>query len=608
MGIAYRPEIDGLRAIAVLAVVSFHAGLGGAGFVGVDVFFVISGYLITALLLREWRTTQAIDLADFYARRVRRIFPAAAVVVLVVLGLSALLLAPDQQAHTSLSAGAALVFGANVFFQITSGGYFDGVAEEMPLLHLWSLSVEEQFYFLWPALLILVLRYRPQWLLPVMAGLGIASFVLAELLLASGTDAAFYQMPARFWELAAGGMIAAMPPRVLPRWVATAGLLLTLAACVWPLGHFPGVGAVPAVLGASMLIAAVHGGGSHALLRSRPMVGIGLISYSLYLWHWPLLAFYRATWVGEGSLQVRLILCAAAVLLAIASYRYVEQPFRRMRWPKGRTVAIGGALSASLAVAACSHGLQTQRQIAAPEMPPRTCHSMYTDAVTPKCVPVDGTRVGIWGDSMAYAWTPMAWQADAKGAAFSRDSCGPFVGYLPAPGDVLPKHQRCHEFNELVAAHAGELDTVILVARWKSYGSLDPLAATLHRLAKVRRVVILGPTPEMRESGPRCINEGMLEQCSIPRAAFDAEAEPLLVKLRDLAAPHANVEVVDLAGYFCTGATCPSVKGGVPLYWDTHHVSTTAVRAFRMLPEAAPASVKFAAPPSRANGSTVPPP
>src|SRR5688500_1118300 len=144
MGIAYRPEIDGLRAIAVLSVVAYHAGLGGAGFVGVDVFFVISGYLITALLLREHGKHGRIDLLDFYARRVRRIFPAAAVVVLVVLGLSALFLGPAQQAQTSLSAGSALVFGANVFFQFTSGGYFDGAAEEMPLLHLWSLSVEEQ--------------------------------------------------------------------------------------------------------------------------------------------------------------------------------------------------------------------------------------------------------------------------------------------------------------------------------------------------------------------------------------------------------------------------------------------------------------------------------
>src|SRR5262245_9339478 len=152
MGIQYRPAIDGLRAIAVSSVVLFHAGIGKAGFVGVDIFFVISGYLITALLLAEQRDSGRIDLLAFYARRVRRIVPAAALVVVCVLIASALLSTFDEQAQTARSAGAALVFAANVFFEYSTGGYWDGAAEQMPLLHLWSLSVEEQFYLLWPAL------------------------------------------------------------------------------------------------------------------------------------------------------------------------------------------------------------------------------------------------------------------------------------------------------------------------------------------------------------------------------------------------------------------------------------------------------------------------
>lgn len=384
----YRAEIDGLRAIAVLAVVLYHAGVGNAGFVGVDVFFVISGYLITFLLLREWRSMQVIDVLAFYARRVRRIFPAAAAVVVAVLAASTLLLSITPQVHTSLSAGAALVFGANVFFQFTSGGYFDGRAEEMPLLHLWSLSVEEQFYFLWPALLILVLRYKPRQLLPILVGLGLASFACAEVLMRVDPSAAFYQMPARFWELAAGGIIAVLPVRALPRYTIHAGILLTLAACVWPLGHFPGIGALPAVAGAATVIAAVHGGATNGFLRSRAMVGVGLISYSLYLWHWPLLAFYRATSIGEGNTQTRLMLCGAAVLLAIASYRYIEQPFRRLRTPKGRTIAAGAAVSLSLAMAACTYGLQAQRdQAKAPDNPlamaaERDCRPTGSDATT----------------------------------------------------------------------------------------------------------------------------------------------------------------------------------------------------------------------------------
>lgn len=562
MGIAYRPEIDGLRAIAVLAVVLYHAGFGGAGFVGVDVFFVISGYLITSLLLSEYRRTQAIDWMAFYARRVRRIFPAAAVVVLVALAASALLLSPAQQSHTSLSAGSALVFGANLFFQFTSGGYFDGNAEEMPLLHLWSLSVEEQFYFLWPALLIVVLRYR--WLLRAIVGLGLASFLLTEWLIAQGTDAAFYQMPARFWELAAGGLIAALPARAMPRYAVPGGILLTLASCAAPFGHFPGVGALPAVAGACLVIAAVHGGATNTFLRSRPMVGVGLISYSLYLWHWPLLAFYRAS-DGNGP-QVRLILCGVAVLLAIASHRYVERPFRKMRWPKGRTVVIGGALSASLALAACTYGLQTRGD--PPDMPPRICHSMATEGASLKCPPVEQTRIVIWGDSMAYAWSPLAWDADPKASAFTRDACPPFVGFLP---DDTKASAKCQDYNAIAVERAKSRDTVILVARWAVHftkpGSEQGLRDTLASLSGVRRVVILGPTPEV----------GMA--AGIPRAAFYIAP---LTTLQTIAADYPNVEVRDMADHFCTTTECPLVKEGVALYWDQYHVSSTAVRMFKL--------------------------
>lgn len=229
MGIKYRPEIDGLRAIAVLAVVLFHAGIGSAGFVGVDVFFVISGYLITSILISEPK----IDLVAFYARRVRRIFPAAAVVVLAVLAFAWLLPGADAPQQAAKSAGAALVFGANVFFEFTTGGYWDTASDEMPLLHLWSLSVEEQFYFVWPALLMFT-RSRN-----VIAGLAVASFVLAEYWMATNPEAAFFRMPARFWELAVGGLIACAPRVRLSSLMGIAGVVLTLVSCAIDLPRFP---------------------------------------------------------------------------------------------------------------------------------------------------------------------------------------------------------------------------------------------------------------------------------------------------------------------------------------------------------------------------------
>jgi peptidoglycan/LPS O-acetylase OafA/YrhL len=555
MGIQYRPEIDGLRAIAVLAVVAFHAGIGGAGFVGVDVFFVISGYLITSLLLQEHASTGSIDLLAFYARRVRRIFPAAAVVVVATLCASWVLLDPLAQAQAATSAGAALVFGANVFFQLTTGGYWDGASEEMPLLHLWSLSVEEQFYLLWPALLIFTRSRR------TMLALTLLSFGLAEFWIARGSDAAFFQMPARFWELAIGGLIAASPARALPRLLGPVGVVVTLAACVFPVGHFPGYGALPAVLGACAVIAAVHGGARIPLLASRPMVGVGLISYSLYLWHWPLLALYRAT--GGEALRLKLVLCGVAVLLAVASYRYVEQPFRKMRFGSGRTVATGAALSAVLAIVAVNvvHPLDAPARIAI-DRPDAKCRYLAMDTEFPKCPDPKGATVAVWGDSMAYSWMPAAGNA----INYTRDACRPF----DTQGD-------CGVFNARVLQRIQGVDTIILAGWWIKYmPELDPV---LDKLQHTHRIVIVGPTPLLRTPVPKCLRGA--PDCAITRAEFDARARPIFAKLRALQAHYPNVEVLDVTDQFCTASECPPVLDGVPLYWDTHHVSAQKARLIK---------------------------
>lgn len=578
MGLTYRREIDGLRAIAVLAVVLFHAGLGGAGYVGVDVFFVISGYLITALLLDEHRATGRIDLLAFYARRVRRIFPAAALVVLVVLALSWTMPPSDARADLAQSAGAALLFVANVFFEFHTGGYWDAASDAMPLLHLWSLSVEEQFYLLWP-LLLLFTRSRK-----VFFALAIASLVLAEYWIARNPEAAFFRMPARFWELAVGGLIATLPRTPLPRWSATAGVVVTLAACVVPLAQFPGIGALPAVAGAALVIAAVHGGATNAFLASRPMVGVGLISYSLYLWHWPLLAMYRDSVVGEGTLAMRLALCAIAVMLSCASYRYVEQPFRKLRVRSGRTVLAGATISVVLASVVLLVGMRAPdlREDPFPlatqaerDLPPLGCSYNVNDTAFPKC-PITA-RNAVWGDSLAYAWRPYA-ESLGPLADFSRQACEPYLGWLPA--DPKPAELKCRDYNTHVVQALRGMDTVVIVARWKP-DRIGAFRASLAAVAPhVRRVIVLGPTPELPERVPACLRGGHPEACAISRAAFEAKAAPLRAELRAAAAAFGNVEVIDPIDQFCTAATCPPVLHGVPLYVDTYHVSSTSVRAF----------------------------
>ena len=566
MGIQYRREIDGLRAIAVLAVVLFHAGIGTAGFVGVDIFFVISGYLITSLLLQE-REAGRIDLLAFYARRVRRIVPAAAVVTLCVLIASFWWLAPEAQRHTARSAGAALAFVANVFFQFTTGGYWDAASDEMPLLHLWSLSVEEQFYLLWPALLVFTRSRRVVFVLALVS-LGIAEFWIAR-----DSDAAFFQVFSRFWELAAGGLIAASPVRALPRRTGQLGLVVTIFACVVASGHFPGLGALPAVMGAALIIAWIHCGGTHRFLASKPMVALGLVSYSFYLWHWPLLAFYRAN--GGDALGMRLALCAVALVLASLSYRYIEQPFRKMRWPAGRTVVLGASLSAVVAAGAVAIGLRALPALRAADPSveataariehdrmPHDCEYDPGDTL-PKCPDPSGATEAIWGDSMALA---LSAGLPGRTLRYTAHGCPPAMGFAKAG---------CAPQNDAVVPRIRGARTIYIAALWSDYPGID-LAPTFERLKDVPAVVVIGPSPRLRTAVPRCLRMGA--ECTRTREEFDEQAKPILASLRKQAAAYRNVQVVDVSDDYCTDEACPPILDGVGLYWDTHHPTMSQAR------------------------------
>jgi peptidoglycan/LPS O-acetylase OafA/YrhL len=571
----YRREIDGLRAVAVSAVVLYHAGFGPrAGFVGVDVFFVISGYLITALLLREKSHTGRIDLADFYARRVRRIFPAAALVLLAVLAMVPIL-PPSARQGVIESAAAASLFGANVYFHLATSGYFTGDAGQLPLLHLWSLSVEEQFYLLWPALLMLGAGRR------TFAMIAVASFALCEWLLIGHLSAAFYEMPARAWEMATGALIAASRPRALPRWAPWAGLCAVLAACVVPLPHFPGAGALPAVAGAALVLWAIHGGATSALLASRPFVGLGLISYSLYLWHWPLLAIDRLLRVGPSPWGTRAGIVALSGLLAFASYRYIETPLRKPWATSRRTVAAGFTVMAALACGAWAW---------------RVPEPVKAPVVVIRCIPFaeNGSRVQrpscfgkerkvvLWGDSYAHAWTPLA---EAVGerlhvpvTTWALDGCPPIVGVkrgLRSEGEA----EACRAWNAraLTYLQTNGADTLVLAARWQKFLPAGDLAATLKAVAPhVRRILIVGPTPTLTDEPTKC--QALGSDCAVQRADFDANAAAAWATLRPLEA--ANVRIVDPAGWLCGPETCPGIRDGQALYSDTIHVSNAAAKTY----------------------------
>jgi peptidoglycan/LPS O-acetylase OafA/YrhL len=605
----YRREIDGLRAIAVLAVVFYHAtGVPRSGFVGVDIFFVISGYLITGILLSEYRAAGRIDIAAFYARRVRRIFPAFLALTVATLIVSGVLLSSDQIASATYSAASALLFVANMYFQSSTGGYFASRAEETPLLHLWSLSVEEQFYLVWPALLLALLRWRPRLLPLVLASCAIASVALCEWLLRINPQAAFYQMPARFWELALGGMVSLMPVSARRRQMrlVTPALLCVMTFCFIPLGHFPGIGAMPVVVTSALLLCAVHRGDDLGIagqfLRSSPMVGIGLVSYSFYLWHWPMLAIYRATSIGQGSVSIRLFLCTIALLWAVASYRYIEQPFRRAGWPSKRVLV--GAVTVSLVTVSASLGYESYRQHHAGndnplalqvenDRPPTqgACRARLYSAVPMQenCETIGGQRVNVvlWGDSMAYAWEPLS---DALGSQrnqpamdYSRAGCGPFL--ISSKDHLYPWDDKCLEWNKEVTERIKQVDTVILAAFWPTYSTREGelaslLRDTLIRLRDVPNIIILGPTPVMRDSVGRCIRVGNPDACAISRNAYDVQARSITLELKKAASGMRNVSIIDMGDFFCNAGRCPPMKDGYWLYWDSHHVSYRAAIAF----------------------------
>lgn len=336
----YRPEIDGLRAIAIIPVVLFHAGLPAfqGGFVGVDIFFVISGYLITRLLLVDLAEGR-FSILGFYERRARRILPALFVVTLCCVPFAWMWMLPSQMAKFGDSMAAVAGFASNILFW-RQDGYFDEAAEFKPLLHTWSLAVEEQFYILFPLMLFLIYKVRERGVAGAIAIAATISFLLCEWGSHVAPVATFYLAPTRAWELLAGTLCAFAPAGSMKRKndvLAAAGLV----AVIWAMTRldgsvrYPGAYTLVPVAGTMLIIQFAQTGSAVARLLSLPMlVWVGLISYSVYLWHQPLFAFARLATPGEPATFVLFGLALASFGLGYLSWRFVEQPFRRAnhRW------------------------------------------------------------------------------------------------------------------------------------------------------------------------------------------------------------------------------------------------------------------------------------
>ncbi|WP_180862813.1 acyltransferase family protein [Cupriavidus pauculus] len=355
----YRPDIDGMRALAILAVVGFHAfpGLLPGGFAGVDIFFVISGYLITRHILKDIEDGRY-STARFYAKRVKRIFPALIAVLAASAALGWLILTPEE--YESL--GRHMIAGAGFFANIQNwkeSGYFDRAADTKPLLHLWSLGVEEQFYIVWPLILTVLSRKRG-WLGKGMVALIVLSLAFSMVTVYRDVTADFYSPLTRFWELALGALLAhvtlrrpafAAAHRRLLAWIGAA-LILAAVAGLRPEFAFPGAWALLPTVGVALLIlSGTKAPFNRHILAARPVVWIGLISYPLYLWHWPLFALARILHGATPTAEARIWAIAASIALAWATWRFIERPVRNSRGT-GAEWVIGGLCLAMVAIIA----------------------------------------------------------------------------------------------------------------------------------------------------------------------------------------------------------------------------------------------------------------
>ncbi|MET0179880.1 MAG: acyltransferase family protein [Novosphingobium sp.] len=504
----YRREIDGLRALAVVPVVLFHGGIEvfSGGYVGVDVFFVISGFLITGILLEDVARGR-FSIASFYARRARRILPALLVVLLASAVAAWIVLLPDELRGFSRSVVAVLGFCSNVLFW-REQGYFTDAAELKPLLHTWSLAVEEQFYLAFPLVVFVLARYRRRTAVAVLAAMTGASFVACEVAAVRWPTANFYLAPTRAWELLAGALCAYLTlGKAVSRGEALPllGLGLILAGIFWLSAStpFPSRFALLPV-GGTVLILLFAGPRTLVgrLLGLAPLVGIGLVSYSLYLWHQPLYAFARLASPYPLAPSQTALLALAALGLAIVSWRFVEKPFRRPGEAGEARRAVRLAVLATVPLVALGvYGEATDgtpgrlRRSDDPGVTalaasanesatfPAACREHGNDAIRGPCwlVRAGGASrpVAMFGDSHALALSPgFAAAGSGRGVAVlfaASGGCPPLLGAFVFNGNGPAA--RCPELarRQFAAAIRQRVEAVYLVGRWSLYTDGDPL-------------------------------------------------------------------------------------------------------------------------------------
>lgn len=616
----YRPDIDGLRALAVIPVILFHFDIAGfhGGFVGVDVFFVISGYLITALIYKEV-LSNSFSFRDFYERRARRLLPAAFLVVFCCCIAGWILFTPDDYKAFGKSLLAVTLISSNILF-MQEAGYFDLPSLVKPLLHTWSLAVEEQFYLFFPPLLLLVMWKFKRYLPHLISGLFLISLGISIVSVEYFPSFAFYMLPARAWELLLGAMLAlGMFPEIRARWlnrvVGIAGVIMILLAIVFfsEKTVFPGIAALVPCIGAVFIIWSGMQEKNVAgyILSWRPFVFIGLISYSLYLWHWPLRVFSQYYAGRDLYLTEKVFLIFLTVLLSYLTWLLVEQPVRRKRlFPVPKqvfqyTIVAGAAflffghlvdrfkgVPSRLPEPARSYAMSVWEK-----NPDRQrCHRRNPSLIAQKdfCILGDKKQGApdfiVWGDSHADMLMPMLKKlAEEKGVYgwyASYSGCKPF---LRTGSDK--KNKGCYEFNKAMHKVLEEtnIKNVILAGYWwptvknsLKYGGQNnqssELKETLRELSDknvwvftdvpIQNVSIPSELVRVVQFGGDIEKIGLLSQSQYERQKY--------IKSYFNAVADRKLNFIDSFEVLCAGRKhCRIAANGRALYRDTHHLTNS---------------------------------
>lgn len=632
--LGYRNDIEGLRAIAILLVVGAHAGLPwlAGGFVGVDVFFVLSGFLITGLLLREMHSTGRIAFGDFYLRRFRRLMPALMLMIAVTSLVAGLILPPGEQLQQPSAAAMAALWMSNIYFALTRMDYFAAGADSNLFLHTWSLGVEEQFYVVWPLVLLALAHgsavLRATRMRVVLGCIAVAGLVASIVVTSRYPQFAFYMMPVRAWEFAVGALIwlgsrqhmdhEGRSTRGIPSWVGWLGLGAVIGSGIVYNANmaYPGWRAlVPVVGAAAMIIAGGQGAMAHGVSRVlswEPLQALGRISYAWYLWHWPVLLLGPSI-VGSNGPWCRAACVLISLGLAWLSYRFVEFPIRHQSfWLSHRRMALVVGLAAVVLInlqtthwfvtattAMDSPALQRyeKARMDAPAIYAEGCDDWYHSDQVRACSfgPVDAPHVAVlMGDSIAGQWFPAVEEIFHRPGwrliVLTKSSC-PMVDVSFFYARIGRDYTECSVWRQRALEYVASVrPSIVLLGtvatndfsreQWVKGTSrvLDKLSAA------VGQITILRGTPHLPFDGPACLSERQQRPAWLPNhppceaPAFDAHGQSVFHWLQQSSSGFSNVRIVDMNDLVCPQDICRAERDSTIVFRDSQHMTASFAR------------------------------